>query len=68
MVDSETLLSHKEVTQGDPLSMVLYGLSLSVMEKQIRTKFPEFIQSWYTYDFIMAGAVANLLPVFSFIE
>ena len=42
-VDPETILSHERVAQGDPLSMVLYGLSLSVLVEHIRTELPVFI-------------------------
>ena len=46
-VDPEALLSKEGVTQGDPLSMVLYGLSLSVLAEQIRGEYPGLIQSCY---------------------
>ena len=34
-LDPENLLIHEGVTKGNPLSMVLYGLRLSVMEEHI---------------------------------
>ena len=48
--------------------MVLYGLSLFVLEDQIWTDLPGFIQSWYTDELSIAGAGANLPPGIERIE
>jgi hypothetical protein len=46
-----TFLFIKEgVTQGNPLSMVAYGLSLLPLIRQLRDEFPEVFQSWYADD------------------
>ena len=44
-VETEILLIKEGVTQGNPLSMVLYGLILSVLAEQIRVEYPGFLQS-----------------------
>ena len=44
------LLSREGVTQGDPLSMVLYGLSLTPLAEAIRTAVPDAVQPWYADD------------------
>ena len=67
-MELETLFSRDWVTQGDPLSMVLYRLSLSALVEHIRTYFSVFIQSWYYDDFNTVGAGANILPGISHIE
>ena len=48
--------------------MVLYGLSLSIIEEHIRMEFPVFIHSLYDDDFCMSGAGTNILPVITCIE
>ena len=42
--------------------MVLYGLSLSILEEKIQIEYPVFPQSYYSDDFITAGAGAHLKP------
>ncbi len=42
-----TLLSREGVTQGDPLSMVLYGLALVPLAATLRQAHPEVVQAWY---------------------
>ena len=56
--------------QGDPLSMVIYGLALSLLSEQLAKEVPELIQPWYADNTAMAGpaskikvAVARLLEL-----
>ena len=44
------LYSKEGVTQGDPLAMVLYGLAMVPLSKQLREEFPQVLQAWYADD------------------
>ena len=50
-----TLLSREGVTQGDPLSMVLYGLALVPLAATLRQAHPEVVQAWYADDGQLQG-------------
>jgi hypothetical protein len=54
------LLSREGVTQGDPLSMVLYGLSLTPLAEAIRTAVPGTVQPWYADDSAMCGKLSDI--------
>eukprot|EP00534_Pseudo-nitzschia_fraudulenta_P001034 CAMPEP_0201119006 /NCGR_PEP_ID=MMETSP0850-20130426/3183_1 /ASSEMBLY_ACC=CAM_ASM_000622 /TAXON_ID=183588 /ORGANISM="Pseudo-nitzschia fraudulenta, Strain WWA7" /LENGTH=295 /DNA_ID=CAMNT_0047384539 /DNA_START=18 /DNA_END=901 /DNA_ORIENTATION=+ len=54
------LLSREGVTQGDPLSMVLYGLSLVPLAETLRRSHPDVIQPWYADDAAMHGTVSQI--------
>jgi hypothetical protein len=58
--DCHILLSREGVTQGDPLSMFLYGLTLVPLAKFLRAQVPTVIQPWYADDCAMAGSVSNI--------
>jgi hypothetical protein len=58
--DCTVLLSREGVTQGDPLSMVLYGLSLTPLAEAIRREVPTVVQPWYADDAAMAGPVDDI--------
>jgi hypothetical protein len=49
------ILSSEGVTQGDPLSMVLYGVALLPLIKRLREKHPDVVQPWYADDAAMWG-------------
>jgi hypothetical protein len=53
------LLSKEGVTQGDPLSMVLYGITLTPLAEALRTAVPSLVQPWYADDSAMIGPVSN---------
>ena len=46
-------MSKEEVTQGDPLLAVLYGLPLLPLSESMREEEPEVLQLWYKYDAAM---------------
>ncbi|MEM7495956.1 MAG: hypothetical protein AAF471_07510, partial [Myxococcota bacterium] len=54
------LLSSEGVTQGDPLSMMLYGLALAPLSRQIREATPSVCQSWYADDSGMGGPASKI--------
>jgi hypothetical protein len=54
------LLSREGVTQGDPLSMVLYGLSLTPLAEAIRHSVPTAVQPWYANDSAMVGPLPSI--------
>ena len=58
--DCEIILSREGVTQGDPLSMVLYGLALTPLAETIRAAVPTVVQPWYADDAAMAGPVSGI--------
>ena len=41
------LYSKEEVTQGDPLAMVEYGLGILPLIYELRTDHPSVTQPWY---------------------
>ena len=59
------ILSEEGVTQGDPLAMILYGLALPPLAKEIREAVPGAMQAWYADDCVMTGEmgpVAESMP------
>ena len=47
------IMSRDEVTQGNPLLAVLYGLPLPPLSESMREEEPEVLQLWYKYDAAM---------------
>ena len=45
------ILSKEGVTQGDPMAMPLYGISVAVLAEQLKREFPSPMQVWYADDF-----------------
>jgi hypothetical protein len=43
------LFSKEGVTQGNPLFMVAYGLSLLPLIQQLKDEFPNILQPWYLF-------------------
>ena len=62
------LLSHEGVTQGDPLSMILYGIALTPLTESIRTEIPTVMQAWYADDAAMAGPVEDIARAMTLLE
>ena len=56
----QILLSREGVTQGDPLAMVLYGLSLVPLAEALRRDNPDIIQLLYADDAAMYGPVSKI--------
>ena len=67
-VDPKYLLRKEGANQGEPLSMVLYGMRLSVLAEKIWGEYTVFIQSWHANESSMAGAGARLKPAIDRID
>ena len=57
------ILSKEGVTQGDPMAMPLYGISVAVLAEQLKRIFPSPMKVWYADDFSAtdSGRVARPL-------
>jgi len=64
----EFLLSREGVTQGDPLSMLLYGLALVPLARNIRDAVPEAVQPWYADDGAMAAKASKIGQAFRMLQ
>ena len=53
--EPEIILSKEGVTQGDPLAMALYGISLLPLAEIMPKRFPDVLQPWYADDAAMQG-------------
>ena len=54
------ILSQEGVTQGDPISMILYGLALTPLAKMMRKENPSIVQPWYADDCAMSGPALDI--------
>ena len=54
------LASKEGVTQGDPLSMVLYGLALTPLAESLLAGEPRLMQAWYADDCALYGPVSAI--------
>ena len=62
--DDATIIHSKEgVTQGDPLSMVVYGIGLLPLTLQLKREFPTMYQPWYADD-AGVGATYNDIKLY----
>ena len=62
------ILSEEGVTQGDPLSMVLYGLALLPLAEALRTAVPSVVQPWYADDAAMSGPAKGVAEAMELLE
>ena len=60
----KTIPSKEGVTQGDPLAMALYGITLLSLAKLLREQFPDVLQAWYTDNATMQGTPAWVVACF----
>jgi len=58
--EATVLRSMEGVTQGDPLSMYLYGLALLPLSESLRRAVPAVRQLWYADDLAMVGEAAAI--------
>jgi len=50
------ILSQEGVTQGDPISMVIYGVVLTPLTESVQEAQPDILQAWYADDSSFAGS------------
>ena len=62
------ILSEEGVTQGDPLSMILYGLALAPLGKEIRDAVPGAMQAWYADNCTIAGKTGPVAKAMTLLE
>ena len=64
--ESPTFLHSKEgVTQGDPLSMVIYGVGMLPLTTKLQEEVPSCIQPWYADDAGAGGKLDGILSYFT---
>jgi hypothetical protein len=66
--EAYVILSNEGVTQGDPLSMVLYGLALLPLAELLREQEPTVVQPWYADDTAMAGTVSGIARAMTLLQ
>ena len=49
------------VTQGDPLSMILYGIGILPLIRKIREEHPLVTKTWYANDAGARGSFGDIL-------
>ena len=54
-----TILSREGVIQGDPLSMVLYGINLAPLTEELRKADPGILSPFYADDAAFDGSARN---------
>ena len=52
--------SQERVTQGDPLSMICYGIGIIPLIRMLKSEFPAAIQQWLAVDGSTAGKFADI--------
>jgi hypothetical protein len=60
--------SREGITQGDPLSMVLYGLALTPIIKAIHRHAPGTVTPWYADNGAIAGTLPKIATAFALFE
>ena len=58
-IDKEKMLSQEGTTQGDPLAMAIYAISLQPLVQCLKQK--EAIQVWFADDSAAGGKLCGLL-------
>jgi len=54
------ILSQEGVTQGDPISMVIYGVALTPLTETVRQQLPATLQAWYADDSAFGGTAPDI--------
>ena len=62
------ILSKEGVTQGDPMAMPLYGISVAVLADQLKRELPSPLQVWYADDFSATDSGRAARPLMKRLE
>ena len=62
--ESVIISSQEGVTQGDPLSMICYGIGILRLIRMLRTEFTDEIQPWFADDGLTAGYFPDIRAQF----
>jgi Reverse transcriptase (RNA-dependent DNA polymerase) len=62
------ILSKEGVTQGDPLSMVVYVLGLLPLIRQLKQAFPAIKHTWYADDALAASSFMRIRSFFNCLQ
>lgn len=57
---AQWIFSMAGITQGDPLSMILYGLGLLPLCRSLRSLVPDTIQPWYADEAGVGGSMSTI--------
>ena len=52
--------SKEDVTQGDPLAIIAYGIGVIPLTRKLREAHPRVTQSWYADDAGAGGTFAKV--------
>ena len=63
--EPQFLFSKKGLTQGCPLGMLLYGVSLLSLAEDLRESQPGLLQPWYADDFSIYGRASQVACLFN---
>lgn len=62
---AQVLASREGVTQGDPVSMLLYGIALVPLIQSLKIKHQRIIQAWFLDNATMVGSIDDLKAIFA---
>ena len=65
---SHWLASHEGVTQGNPLSMILYGIDMLPFTLQLKVAVPTALQPWYADNTAAGGNFEDIIRVFNLLQ
>ena len=59
------IFSKEGVTQGDPLSMVVYGIGMMPLTLQFKREIVYYFQPWYSNDTMVEAKFGKILDYFN---
>jgi hypothetical protein len=62
------ILSNEGVTQGCPLSMILFGLGVLPIAEKMRQAEPSVVQAWFADDSAMSGPAKRVAAAYALLE
>ena len=58
------MYSREGVNQGDPLTMIAYGIGILPLINNLKQEIPDFTQPWYTDDYGALGMFSRIETYF----